>query len=112
MLNWLKDKWEYVVAGLTVVFVFLLGRRGKSASDRKTELKNKENEIIKASGDKELTAVKAAGEKHVKELKNIHAESEQRLKQAENDRDKLIGELVNDPDAIDDKLEKIGIKEI
>lgn len=112
MLNWLKDKWEYVAAGLTVVFVFLLGRRGKNASDRKTELKNKENEIIKASGDKELTAVKAAGEKHVKELKNIHAESEQRLKQAESDRDKLIEQLVNDPDAIDDKLEKIGIKEI
>ena len=110
MLNWLKDKWEFVAAGLTVVFVFLLGRRGKSASDRKTELKNKENEIIKASGDKELTAVKAAGEKHVKELKNIHAESEQRLKQAESD--KLIEEFVNDPDAIDDKLEEIGIKEI
>lgn len=112
MLNWLKDKWEFVAAGLTVVFVFLLGRRGKSASDRKTELKNKENEIIKAAGDKELTAVKAAGEKHVKELKNIHAESEQRLKQAESDRDKLIEEFVNDPDAIDDKLEEIGIKEI
>jgi hypothetical protein len=112
MLNWLKDKWEFVAAGLTVVFVFLLGRRGKNASDRKTELKNKENEIIKAAGDKELTAVKAAGEKHAKELKNIHVESEQRLKQAESDRDKLIEQLVNDPDAIDDKLEKIGIKEI
>ena len=112
MLDWLKDKWEYAAAGLTVVFVFLLGRRGKSASDRKAELKNKENEIIKAAGDKELNAVKAAGEKHVKELKNIHVESEQRLKQAESDRDKLIEQLVNDPDAIDDKLEEIGIKEI
>ena len=112
MLNWLKREWEYAVALLGIVFVFLLGRRGKSASDRKTELKNKENEIIKAAGDKELTAVKAAGEKHVKELKNIHVESEQRLKQAENDRDKLVQELVNDPDAIDDKLEEIGIKEI
>ena len=112
MFNWLKREWEYAVALLGIVLVFLLGRRGKSASDRKTELKNKENEIIKAAGDKELTAVKAAGEKHVKELKNIHVESGQRLKQAENDRDKLIEELVNDPDAIDDKLEEIGIKEI
>ena len=112
MLDWLKREWEYAVALLGIVAVFLLGRRGKSASDRKTELKNKENEIIKAAGDKELAAVQAAGEKHVKELKNIHAESEQRLKQAENDRNKLIEELVNDPDAIDDKLEKIGIKEI
>ena len=43
---------------------------------------------------------------------NELSENTERIKQAENDRDKLVQELVNDPDAIDDKLEEIGIKEI
>ena len=43
MLNWLRDKWEFVATGIAVVAVFLLGRKGKNAADRKTELKRKRN---------------------------------------------------------------------
>ena len=50
MLNWLKDKWEFVAAGITVVAVFLLGRKGKNAADRKTELK--ENKVKKEESEK------------------------------------------------------------
>ena len=28
--SWLKDKWEFVAAGVTVLIVFLLGRKSKN----------------------------------------------------------------------------------
>lgn len=112
MLNWLKDKWEFVAAGIAVVAVFLLGRKGKSASDRKVELKEKEIDVVNQANEKELAATKAAADKHVKEIINIHADAEQKLKQAEEDRDNLVRELVDDPNAIDKKIKELGIKEI
>jgi chemotaxis response regulator CheB len=112
MLNWLKDKWEFVAAGIAVVAVFLLGRKGKSAADRKVELKEKEIDVVNKANEKELAATKAAADKHVKEIINIHADAEQKLKQAEEDRDNLVRELVDDPNAIDEKIKELGIKEI
>ena len=112
MLNWLKDKWEYAAALLGIVAVFLLGRKGKSAADRKTELKEKEIDVANKANEKELAATKAAADKHVKEIINIHADAGQKLKQAEEDRDKLVQELVDDPNAIDKKIKELGIKEI
>ena len=29
MWDWIKDKWELVVSGLVVLFVFVLGRKSK-----------------------------------------------------------------------------------
>ena len=112
MLIWLKDKWEYVAALLGIAAVFLLGRRGKNAADRKTDLKEKEIDIVKQASEKELAATKAAGEKHVREIKNIHADAELKLKQAEENRDDLVQELLNNPDAIDEKIKDLGIKEV
>jgi len=112
MLDWLKREWEYAVALLGIVFVFLLGRRGKSAADRKIELKEKEIDVANKANEKELAATKAAADKHVKEIINIHADAGQKLKQAEEDRDKLVQELVDDPNAIDKKIKELGIKEI
>lgn len=112
MLNWLRDKWEFVAAGIAVVAVFLLGRKGKNAADRKTELKEKEIDVANKANEKELAATKAAADKHVKEIINIHADAGQRLKQAQEDRDKLVQELVDDPNAIDKKIKELGIKEI
>jgi len=112
MLNWLKDKWEFVAAGIAVVAVFLLGRKGKSASDRKVELKEKEIDVVNQANEKELAATKAAADKHVKEIINIHADAEQKLKQAEEDRDNLVQEMIDDPNAIDKKIKELGIKEI
>lgn len=112
MLNWLKREWEYAVALLGIVAIFLLGRKGKNAADRKTELKEKEIDVANKANEKELAATKAAADKHVKEIINIHADAEQKLKQAQEDRDKLVQELVDDPNAIDKKIKELGIKEI
>ena len=40
-MNWLKEKWEWVVAVLVAILAFALGRRGKQAAKEEVELKNK-----------------------------------------------------------------------
>ena len=45
MLDWLKKRWELVLAGLVGIIAFL-GRRGKSAAEDQVELKE-EMEVIK-----------------------------------------------------------------
>jgi len=112
VLNWLKEYWEWVAAGVVALFAFALGRRGRSIDLELAENKNKENDVIQASSEKELAGTIAAGEKHVEEILNTHAEAFEKLKQAEDDRNKLVEELSNDPDAIDKKLKELGIKEV
>ena len=51
--SWLKDKWEFVAAGVTVLIVFLLGRKSKNVdltvaeqiSDNKDEQTKVEREL-------------------------------------------------------------------
>jgi len=112
VLNLLKEYWEWAVTGVVVLFAFLLGRRGKVGSDKRTELKQKESDILETASEKELAGTTAAGEKHVEEILNTHAEAFEKLKQAEDDRDRLLQELVDNPSAIDRKLKELGIKEV
>ena len=60
MWAWLKDKWEFVAAGITVLIVFLLGRKSKNAdlkvaeqiSDNKDEQIKVERELPTSSRKK------------------------------------------------------------
>ena len=59
MLNWIKDKWEFIAAGLTVLLVFVLGRRSKESqvqvAEASAEAKGKEIEVIvKTASDERL----------------------------------------------------------
>ena len=55
MWAWLKDKWEFVAAGITVLIVFLLGRKSKNADLKVAErISDNKDEQIKV--ERELSA--------------------------------------------------------
>jgi len=109
MLNWIKDKWEFIAAGLTVLLVFVLGRRSKESqvqvAEASAEAKGKEIEVI----------VKTASDERLKKALARKKYSESRLSlmqeknKAQTDLEKrnierklqLIEKAKEDPDAID-----------
>jgi len=109
MLNWIKDKWEFIAAGLTVLLVFVLGRRSKESqvqvAEASAEAKGKEIEVI----------VKTASDERLKKALARKKYSESRLglmqekNKAQTDLEKrnierklqLIEKAKEDPDAID-----------
>ena len=59
MITWIKDKWEFVVSGLVVLFVFVLGRKSKQkqvqVAQASANAKEKEIEVIvKTASDERL----------------------------------------------------------
>ena len=55
MWAWLKDKWEFVAAGITVLIVFLLGHKSKNADLKVAEqISDNKDEQIKV--ERELSA--------------------------------------------------------
>ena len=59
MWDWIKDKWELVVSGLVVLFVFVLGRKSKQkqvqVAQASANAKEKEIEVIvKTASDERL----------------------------------------------------------
>ena len=59
MWNWIKDKWEFIVSGLVVLFVFVLGRKSKEKQvqvvQASADAKEKEIEVIvKTASDERL----------------------------------------------------------
>ena len=111
-MTWLKDKWEWVVAGLVTILAFVLGSRGKNSAKRRVNLKDKEILIQKEACERELAASQAAAEKHADELKRVHKEADEKLKAAEEEKKQLVKHLKENPDAIDKKLKELGIKEV
>ena len=111
-MTWLKDKWEWVVAGLVTILAFVLGSRGKNSAKRRVNLKDKEILIQKEACERELAASQAAAEKHADELKRVHKEADEKIKAAEEEKKQLVKHLKENPDAIDKKLKELGIKEV
>jgi len=112
LMNWLREKWEWVVAGLAAILVLALGSRGKNSAKRRLSLREKEILIEKEACEKELAASQAAAEKHADELKKVHKEADEKLKAAEEEKKQLVKHLKENPDAIDEKLRELGIKEV
>ena len=55
MWAWLKDKWEFVAAGITVLIVFILGRKSKNVDLKVAEqISDNKDEQIKV--ERELSA--------------------------------------------------------
>ena len=102
---WLKDKWEWVVAGLVTILAFVLGRRGKQAAKDEAELKQKEIDIIKKASDKAAKKKSIALEKYLRETARLREEyknAETSLKKETAQRKLELLELAKeDPDAID-----------
>ena len=109
MWDWIKDKWKFITAGLTVLIVFVLGRRSKEnqvqVAEASAEAKGKEIEVI----------VKTASDERLKKALTRKKYSESRLSlmqeknKAQTDLEKrnierklqLIEKAKEDPDAID-----------
>ena len=105
LMNWLKEKWEWVVAGLVAILAFALGRRGKQAAKEEVELKNKEIEIVNEASEEEAKRKSQALEKYLRETAKLREEYKKAETSLEKDTAQRKLELLElakeDPDAID-----------
>lgn len=69
MLNWIKDKWEFIAAGLTVLLVFVLGRKSKEkqvqVAEATVDLIEEELEVEKELSAEEKLQLAKAHSKYV-----------------------------------------------
>ncbi len=109
MWNWIKDKWEFVVSGLVVLFVFVLGRKSKEkqveVAEKAVELKEKEIEIEKELSAVEKLEIAKAHQKYINSriaLRKQHRASTDELeRETINRKLELLEQVKEDPDEID-----------
>ena len=109
MWNWIKDKWEFIVSGLVVLFVFVLGRKSKEkqveVAEKAVELKEKEVEIEKELSAAEKLAIAKAHQKYINyriALRKQHRTSTNELeRETINRKLELLEQAKKDPDQID-----------
>lgn len=110
MLDWLKDRWELVLAGLVGIFAFFLGRRNTKATEASLESTEKQIEVLEEiSEETEIKKENAQAkyEKEVAKLKKQHKEAKTALEKKMAKRKLELLELAkNDPDAINKLLEE------
>lgn len=105
VLNWIKEQWEWVVAGLVTILAFVLGRKGKQAAKDEVKLKEREIEVINYASEKEAKKKSEALEKYLREtarLREQYKSAETSLEKDTAQRKLELLELAKeDPDAID-----------
>ena len=105
VLNWIKEQWEWVVAGLVTILAFVLGRKGKQAAKDEVKLKEEEIKIIQYAAEKEAKKKSEALEKYLREtarLREQYKSAETSLEKETAQRKLELLELAKeDPDAID-----------
>lgn len=109
MWEWIKDKWQFVAAGATVLFVFILGRKKQVEAEEVIEdiidLKEKEVEVIEKTAAQERLDKALARKKYSEsKLKLIQdrAKAQSDLEKETIERKlELIEKAKQDPDAID-----------
>lgn len=105
MLDWLKNRWELVLAGLVGIFAFFLGRRNTKATEASLESTEKQLEVLEEISEE--TAVKKAAaqakyEKEVAKLREQYKSAKDSLEQETAQRKiELLEKAKEDPDAID-----------
>ncbi len=109
MWEWIKDKWQFVAAGFTVLFVFILGRKSKEKqveiSEAVANAKEKELEALEEISKKEKLALVKAHQKYVKSrnmLKKQYRDAQSELeRETANRKLELLEKAKKDPEAID-----------
>ena len=105
VLNWIKEQWEWVVAGLVTLLAFVIGRKGKQAAKDEAKLKEEEIKIIQYAAEKEAKKKSEALEKYLRETARLREEyknAETSLVRDTAQRKLELLELAKeDPDAID-----------
>ncbi len=109
MWEWLKDKWEFVAAGVTVLVVFLLGRKSKKieveVAEATAEAKEKEIEVIEEISAEEKLRLAKAHQKYVNS--RIALRKQAKAAQTELERETISRKLEllelakEDPETID-----------
>ena len=105
VLNWIKEQWEWVIAGLVTILAFAIGRRGKQAAKDEVRLKKEEIEIIQKASVEEEKKKQIALETYLREtarLREDYKNAKTSLQQETAQRKLELLELAKeDPDAID-----------
>jgi len=121
MWEWIKDKWQFVAAGFTVLFVFILGRKSKEkqveVSEATAEAKEKELEVVQEISAEEKLRLAQANQKYVNS--RIKLRKQARTAQSELEREtvnrklELLEKAKEDPEAIDRILmEELNIEKL
>ena len=109
MWNWIKDKWELIAAGMTVLFVFVLGRKSKEkqveVAEATAEAKEKEIEVIEEISAEEKLRLAKAHQKYVNSRialrKQAKAAKSELERETANRKLELIELAKDNPDEID-----------
>ena len=109
MWEWIKDKWQLVAAGFTVLFVFVLGRKSNEkkveVAEATSKAKEKEIEVIKEVSAEEKLKLARANRKYVQSRTALRRQYRQAKSELEretaNRKLELLEQAKEDPEAID-----------
>ena len=109
MIEWMKERWEWILGAAVALLAFALGRRGKIQAEEMAEdiaeTKEKEIEVIEEISKKEKLALVKAHQKYVKSrniLKKQYRNAQSELeRETANRKLELLEKAKKDPDAID-----------
>jgi hypothetical protein len=121
MWAWIKDKWEFVAAGVTVLVVFLLGRKSKKiqveVAEASAEAKEKEIEVIEEVSAEEKLKLAKAHQKYINS--RVALRKQARAARTELEREtvsrklELLESAKDNPDEIDKILmEEFNIEKL
>ena len=109
MMQWMKERWEWILGAAVALLAFALGRRGKIQAEKMAEdiveTKEKEIEVIEEVSAEEKLRLAKAHQKYIdsrialrKQARNAQSELE---RETANRKLELLEKAKEDPEAID-----------
>ena len=109
MIEWMKERWEWILGAAVALLAFALGRKGKIQAEEMAEdiaeTKEKELEVVQEISAEEKLRLAQANQKYVnsrialrKQYRNAQSELE---RETANRKLELLEKAKEDPDAID-----------
>ena len=109
MIDWMKERWEWILGAAVALLAFALGRRGKIQAEEMAkdiaETKEKELEVVQEISAEEKLRLAQINQKYVnsrialrKQYRNAQSELE---RETANRKLELLEKAKEDPDAID-----------
>ena len=103
-MNWLKEKWEWVLGGL----LLLIGILSSTKTRNKVKEKDLETRLeTEKSIQKKQTEIRLESEANKNKILKNHEQGTVQIKKEEDER---ISELRNNPEALDEYLKSIGLQ--
>lgn len=115
MWAWIKDKWEFVAAGVTVLVVFLLGRKSKKiqveVAEASAEAKEKEIEVIEEVSAEEKLKLAKAHQKYINSRVALRKQARAARTELERETASRKLELLESAKDNPDEIDKILMEE-